>query len=130
MSSHVGVTCDTRDGLKPDQAMDTVAAAYAKTVDKQGDIVILLGDGSTTGTSRDTEFTWSNSNTHLIGVTAPGINKRARIAPATTETDVDGYTPYITISGSGNVFANFSLFQGNSEDSKSSIGIELTGNQN
>ena len=121
---------DNNGGLKPDEAMDTVAAAYAKTVDKQGDIVFLLGDGSTTGTSRDAEFTWSNSNTHLIGVTAPTPNQRARIAPATTATDVDGYTPYITVSGSGNVFSNFSLFQGNSEDSKSSIGIELTGNQN
>lgn len=121
---------DYNDGLRPDSAMDTIAAAYAKTVDKQGDIVFLLGDGSTTGTAMDAEFTWSNSNTHLIGITAPGINKRARIAPASGVTDVDGYTPYITVSGSGNVFANFSLFQGNSEDSKSSIGIELTGNQN
>lgn len=121
---------DSNSGLKPEEAMDTVAAAYAKTVDKQGDIVFLLGDGSTTGTSRDSEFTWANSNTHLIGVTAPTPNQRARIAPASTVTDVDAYTPYITVSGSGNVFANFSLFQGNSEDSKSSIGIELTGNQN
>lgn len=121
---------DTNDGRKPESALDTVEAAYGLCTDKAGDVVILLGDGSTTGTSRDNAIVWSKSNTHLIGVTAPGINKRARIAPPTTATDVDAYTPYITVSGSGCVFSNFSLFQGNSEDSKASIGIELTGNQN
>lgn len=121
---------DNNSGRSPKDALDTVAAAYAKTTDKAGDIVFLLGDGSTTGTARDTAIVWSNSNTHLIGVTAPGLNKRARISTVSASTDVDAYTPYITVSGSGNIFANFSLFQGNSEDSKSSIGIELTGNQN
>ena len=121
---------DSNSGLRPDDPLDTVEAAYNKTVSKQGDIVFLLGDGSTTGTSRDDAIVWANSNTHLIGVTAPGLNKRARISPPTTDTDVDAYTPYITLSGSGCVFANFSIFQGNSEDSKSSVGIYLTGNQN
>ena len=121
---------DSNSGLKPDNALDTVAAAYAKTVSGQGDIVILLGDGGTTGTARDSAITWANSNTHLVGVTAPAVNKRARIAPATTVTDVDAYTPYITLSGSGCVFANFSLFQGNSEDSKASIGIKVSGSRN
>lgn len=121
---------DTNSGESIDQALDTVAAAYAKTVSKRGDVVYLIGDGSTTGTARDTAIVWSNSNTHLIGVTAPGLNKRARIAPATTATDVDAYTPYITLSGSGCVFSNFSLFQGNSEDSKASVGVLVSGNQN
>lgn len=122
---------DSNYGLRPDNALDTVAAAYAKTVDKQGDIVILLGDGSTTGTARDAAIVWSNSNTHLIGVTAPGINRRARISPPTTDAaDVDAYTPYITLSGSGCVFANFSLFQGNSEDTKPSVGIYVSGHRN
>jgi hypothetical protein len=121
---------DTASGLKPEAALDTVAAAFAKTTDKAGDIVILLGDGSTTGTARDEAIVWDHSNTHLIGVTAPGLNKRARIAPPSTATDVDAYTPYITLSGSGCIFANFSLFQGNSEDSKASVGILLSGSQN
>lgn len=122
---------DNNSGLSPDQALDTVEAAYNKTVSKQGDIVFLLGDGSTTGTARDNAIVWANSNTHLIGVTAPGLNRRARIAPPSTDTsDVDAYTPYITLSGSGCIFANFSIFQGNTEDSKSSIGITLSGNQN
>jgi hypothetical protein len=121
---------DTASGLKPEAALDTVAAAFDKTTDKAGDVVILLSDGSTTGSARDEAIVWDHSNTHLIGVTAPGLNKRARIAPASAVTDVDAYTPYITLSGSGCIFANFSLFQGNSEDGKSSVGILLSGSQN
>ena len=121
---------DTASGLTPTAALDTVEAAYNKTTDKAGDIVVLLGDGSTTGTARDNAIVWSNSNTHLIGVTAPTPNQRARIAPPSTSTvDVDAYTPYITVSGSGCIFANFSLFQGQSE-SKASIGMTISGNQN
>jgi hypothetical protein len=121
---------DSASGLKPEAALDTVGAAFAKTTDKAGDVVILLGDGSTTGTSRDAAIVWDHSNTHLIGVTAPGLNKRARIAPPSASTDVGDYSPYITLSGSGCIFANFSLFQGNSEDGASSIGILVSGSQN
>ena len=121
---------DSNDGLRPDQALATVGKAYSKTVDKRGDVVYLLGDGSAAGTSRDTAIVWSNSNTHLIGVTAPAPNQRAQIAPPADDTDVDAYTPYITLSGSGCVFQNFSLFQGNSEDGKASVGIKVSGNRN
>jgi hypothetical protein len=121
---------NNNSGLKPSEPLDTVQAAYDKTVDKQGDIVFLMGDGSTAGTARDVAIVWANSNTHLIGITAPGLNKRARISTVAASTDVDAYTPYITLSGSGCVFANFSVFQGNSEDTKPSIGILLSGNQN
>lgn len=121
---------NNNSGLKPSEPLDTVQAAYDKTVDKQGDIVFLMGDGSTAGTARDVAIVWANSNTHLIGITAPGLNKRARISTVAASTDVDAYTPYITLSGSGCVFANFSIYQGNSEDSKASVGIYLAGNQN
>jgi len=122
---------DYSDGLTPESPLDTVAAAYAKTVDKRGDIVFLMSDGGTTGTARDKAIVWANSNTHLIGVTAPGINRRARISPPSTDAaDVDAYTPYITLSGSGCIFANFSLFQGQTEDSKASVGIYVSGSRN
>lgn len=115
-----------------DYPMDTVSAAYAKCTDTAGDIVVLLNDGNTSGTSReDAKITWSKDNTHLIGLCAPTmVGQRARISPTTTMTDVDAVTPYIDVTGHGNIFANFSIFQGNSEDSKSSIGIRVTGSRN
>jgi hypothetical protein len=122
---------DSNDGLTPLTALDTVTAAYNKTTSGAGDVVYLISDGGTTGTARDVAITWANNNTHLVGICAPTIvNQRARIAPPSTDTDVDAYTPYITVSGSGCIFMNFSVFQGNSEDSKSSIGIKVSGSRN
>ncbi len=122
---------DSNAGTSPKNALDTVAAAYAKTESGRGDVVYLMSDGSATGTARDAAITWSNNNTHLVGLCAPTtVNQRARIAPPTSETDVDAYTPYITLSGSGCCFANFSIFQGNSEDGKSSIGVKVSGSRN
>jgi hypothetical protein len=120
----------TNDGKSPKRALTTVQAAFDKTTSGHGDVVYLLNDGSTTGTARDVAITWDHNNTHLVGLCAPGLNRRARIAPASTATSVDLYSPYITLSGSGCVFQNFSLSQGISEDSHSSIGITVSGSRN
>jgi len=122
---------DSNNGTSPESALDTVAAAFALCTDKKGDTVYLLNDGTTSGTSRDTAIVWNKSNTHLVGLCAPAINARARIAPPTTDaTDVDAYTPYITISGNGCVFANISIFQGNSENTVPSVGLYVSGARN
>lgn len=123
------VGSDDNDGSF-EAPFDTIAEAYSRCTSGYGDIVFLLNDGGTTGTARDVAITWAKNNTHLIGLCAPGLNQRARISPATTATDVDAYTPYITLSASGCVFSNFSIFQGNSEDSKASVGIKVSGSRN
>ena len=122
---------DGNSGKRPDQALKTVTAAYNKTVDKQGDVVYLLNDGNTSGSAREAAgITWSNDNTHLIGLCAPSVNQRARITPTSGSTDVDAFTPMITLSGIGCVFSNISIVQGNSEDGKASVGILLSGERN
>ncbi len=122
---------DGNTGLSPDKAMDTVTAAYNKTVDKAGDTIYLLNDGNTSGSAREpTGLVWSNDNTHLVGLCAPSINQRARMTPTSTSTDVDAYTPFLTVSGDGNIFQNVSLVQGNSEDGKASVGILCSGLRN
>lgn len=108
----------------------TVTAAYNKTTDKAGDVVYLLNDGNTSGTSRDTAtITWSNDNTHLVGLCAPSmISQRARISPPTSATAI--VTPQLTVSGNGCTFANVSLFEGTSEDSVASESVRVTGSRN
>lgn len=108
----------------------TVSAAYALTTDKAGDVVYLLNDGNTSGTSReDATITWSNDNTHLIGVCSPtNISQRARISPSTTNTSI--VTPQLLVSGNGCVFANISLFEGTSEDATASECVRVTGSRN
>ena len=47
-------------GTSPATAVTTVTIAYDKTVDKRGDVIYLMNDGNTTGTSRDAAtITWA-----------------------------------------------------------------------
>lgn len=121
---------DSNDGTAPDRALDTVSAAYAKTVDKRGDVIYLLNDGNTSGTARESAtITWAKDNTHLIGLCAPSfISQRARISPPSGQSTI--VTPQLTVSGDGCVFANISLFEGTSEDSVASECVRVTGSRN
>lgn len=121
---------DSNTGLDPDNALDTISAAYAKAVDKRGDVIYLLNDGNTSGTSReDATITWAKDNTHLIGLCAPTmISQRARISPSSSNASI--VTPQLTVSGDGNIFANLSLFEGTSQDSVASTCVSVTGDRN
>lgn len=127
---HGALGNDGNNGRKPQEALKTLTAAYALCTDGAGDTVYILNDGSTAASVRDVALTWAKDNCHIIGLGAPSINQRARIAPATTVTDVDAYTPYLTLSASGCVISNVSWFQGNSEDGKASVGIKVSGSRN
>ena len=116
---------DNRSGLSPDEPLDTVSAALALCTAGKNDTVVLIGDGSTTGTSRDTAtIAWSKNATHLVGVCAPAmISQRARISPPTAAAAI--VTPQMKVTGSGCIFANVSLFEGNAENGVASVGIEV-----
>jgi len=110
---------------------DVPVGTYTLTVDKRGDVIYLLNDGNTTGSARETAaLVWAKDNTHLVGLCAPAVNQRSRITPTSGSTDVDAYTPFLTVSGHGNIFQNIALVQGNSEDGKASVGILNSGNRN
>jgi hypothetical protein len=119
-------------GLRPDDALTTITAAYALTTDKAGDVIYLLNDGNTSGSAREAAaLVWAKDNTHLVGLCAPSVNQRSRITPPSASTvDVDAFTPFLTVSGHGNIFQNIALVQGQSEDGKASVGILNSGNRN
>jgi hypothetical protein len=111
--------------------LKTVSAAYDLCTAGAGDTVYVLNDGSTTASVReDAGLTWAKANTHLVGLCAPSINQRARITPTSGSTDVDAFTPMLTVSADGCIIKNISLVQGNSEDGKASVGIHVTGLRN
>lgn len=138
---------DGNSGLKPSQAFATIYKGHAACTSGKNDVVYLIGDGGTTGTARlstalaqsvDSSVTagtlvWSKSATHLIGVTAPATNRRARIATPTgtyTYTTFGSVTNLITISGSGCYFANFSVFSEFSTGGTGEITMAVTGQRN
>ncbi len=95
-----------------DSPMATLTGAYGRCVAGNNDVVIIVGDGSTTATQRlSATLVWAKSATHLVGMTAPtAISQRARISTATGATA--NVNPLVQVTAQGCVFANFSLFQG------------------
>lgn len=119
---------DGNNGASPDKAMATVSFAYSKTVDKSGDVIHLLNDGNTTGSSvEDATITWSNDNVHLVGHCAPVfLSQRSRIVWQGTSV----VTPLINVTGNGNSFHNVSVIEETSEDGVASVGLQVTGQRN
>ena len=120
---------DGNSGGSPSQALATLYQALNKAVEGNNDVVILIGNGQSSGTARLSTasaqtitpaatagtLVWNKDATHLVGVCAPSMfSQRARIAPPTgTYTQATfGSGNFVTVSSSGCFFANFSLFNG------------------
>lgn len=129
---------DGFDGLTPQSAFKTLYMAHSRMTAGKNDVCYLIGDGSTTGTARlslanaqsvDSSVTagtlvWSKNACHLIGETAPTrVAQRARIAPpsGTYTVTTFGSANFVTVSASGCIFMNFSLFNGFSTGGASQI---------
>lgn len=129
---------DGNEGTSPDSPLATLYMAHAKMTAGKNDVAVLIGDGSTAATARLSlalaqtvtpaattgTLNWTKNACHLIGETAPtGIASRARIAPPTgTYTQATfGSGNFVTVSASGCIFMNFSLFNGFSTGGNSQI---------
>ena len=127
---HGSLGADGNNGLSPSAPLKTLTTAYGLMEDGRGDVAYIMNDGSTTATVRDVALVWAKDNCHIVGLGAPSINQRARISTVSASTDVDAYTPYLTLSASGCIISNVSWFQGNSEDGVASVGIKVSGSRN
>ena len=119
-------------GLKQNDALSSVGAAYALTTDKKGDVIYYLNDGNTTGSSREATIplVWSNDNTHLVGCCAPvPVSQRARVTPVSTAALTAN--PVISVTGHGNSFSNLQIAHwGADTNGIAARGVDVTGNRN
>ena len=119
-------------GLRPDKALVSVGAAYAKTVSGRGDTVYLMNDGTTSGSSRESTIplVWANDNTHLVGLSAPSlVSNRARITPVTTAALLAAAV--INVTGNGNQFRNVQIAHfGADTNGIAARGVDITGARN
>ena len=124
---------DGNAGNLPTNAVQTLAAGYALLTSGNNDVLVLIGNGASTGSARIATFTWAKSACHLIGVCAPSaISQRARIANATTS-GLTMTANFFTVSGSGCLFQNISWFVGAGAGQTgiaASICLTVTGTRN
>lgn len=116
---------DGQSGESPLEAKATVPAAYALTTSGRHDTVFYIG-GDTADTLAET-LVWSNSHTHLIGLTIPnpGMGLRCRIISGAT-TDL---TEVVTLSGHGCIFANVKIANESDADADSGA-MTVSGERN
>jgi len=131
----------------PELPLKTLYGALAKCTAGNNDVVVLMGDGSSTGSARlstalaqtiDSSATagtlnWNKNATHLIGVAAPTmVAQRARIAPPTgtyTQATFNSLA-FINVTASGCYFANLSVFCGFSTGANGMIAWTDSGSRN
>lgn len=122
---------DNNSGLARNDALATVAGAYAKLTSGAQDVVIIAPSGGTGRTSETTAITWAKRFAHLIGSAAPTFqDARAGIN--------FGSGGSLTISENGCLFRNLT-FNGTTDinvpvtlsgDYNSFVGIDFKGSLN
>ncbi len=120
---------DGNDGLSPQRALKTIAAAYAKCTANKNDVVYVIGSSDSAADTTDDQtatLTWAKDLTHLIGI-GPGsrFSHRARIGTQTT-----GLTPLVNVTADNCLFANLQAFHGVTGDDTGLICWQDTGNRN
>lgn len=115
---------DTNAGDRWTKPLATIAAAYAKCVANQHDVVLL--NATSAGHTLSAALTWAKNYTHLVGMCAPGmVGQRARIFQLSTLT---GMAPLIDITSQGCVFRDLYSFQG-VDDATSLVNVRLNAAQ-
>lgn len=116
---------DTYSGTNWKKPLASVAAAYAKCVADQHDVVVMIANDS--GDEPSAAITWSKDFTHLVGLSSnlPGVGQRCRIV-GTAGNDL---TPIVTFSGKGCIVRNIQFYNGKDADTDSGAVI-VSGGRN
>lgn len=87
----------------PTDPYATISQAYSQCVADRNDVVLVTGTVHATST-----LTWAKNKTHLIGLTAPSQNNRARIS----QTGSTVFTPLVNVTAQGCIFQDIATFHG------------------
>lgn len=115
---------NSNSGLKWDQPLLGIDAAYAKCTTLHNDVILLVGNGTSYATTA--AFTQAKSFTHFVGLSVPvPLEPRTRIkCPAALAT-----TPFIAWQGTGCVVKNISFWHETS-NAAGLVNVYLTGGRN
>lgn len=138
---------DGNEGTSPEFPFATLYRAVSKARSGKNDVVVLISDGTTTGTARlslalaqsiDSTATsgtlnWNKNSLHLVGVCAPTrVGQRARIAPptGTYTASTFGANTFINVTGAGCSFSNVDVYAGFSTGSTTMVAWAEAGGRN
>jgi hypothetical protein len=114
---------NSNSGLKWDQPLAGIDAAYALTTTLKNDVILLVGNG--TSYTASTVITWANDFTHLIGLNSGGPEPRTRIKCSAALAT----TPFVTWSGDGCVVKNLSFWHETS-NAAGLVNVLVSGSRN
>lgn len=138
---------DGYDGTSPETPFATLYRAVSRATDNNNDVIVLIGNGLSSGTARlslalaqtidstasSGTLNWNKDALHLVGVSAPtAVGQRSRIAPptGTYTASTFGANTFVDVTGAGCMFLNIDVFVGFSTGSTTMIGWAEGGGRN
>ena len=91
----------------PADPFATLTQALANCTANNSDVVFMVGSVHVSAT-----VTWNKSKTHLIGLSPPSQNSRARIAIGNSVVSPNAVTPLVNVTAAGCYFKNIEGFNG------------------
>lgn len=117
---------DAYDGLSPENALGTLSRAHALMTADQDDIAVVFGGVSNIAVRETATLTWSKNKCHIIGVNSFNrVSHRVSLRAASGSM----FTPLMTLSADGCMFANMHLFHGY-DDASAQVCLNITGERN
>ena len=108
----------------PSDPFKTLTQALAGCTSGNSDVIFMVGSVHVT-----TTVAWNLNKTHLIGLSPPSQNSRARIAIADT-TLTTLVSPLVNVTGAGCYFQNIEVFHGNAQATTGEVSWAEAGGQN
>lgn len=124
---------DSNSGKEPGQAFKTLATALAAATANQNDVVFLMAESNTAGSTTNylsANLDWNKDGVHLVGVNNGSfIGQRSRIAPLST---ANSFATLFTVSANNCLISNIEFFQGVGATTLSAAqtALKITGDRN
>jgi len=107
----------------PQDAYKTLTQALSQCTANNNDVVFVTGSIHVTAT-----VAWNKARTHMIGLSPPSQNSRARIAINNTAATTGAVSPLVNVTASGCIFQNVEAFNGINQAATQVAWAEAGGN--
>lgn len=123
---------DGNTGRKPTKAFQTLAKALSMATANNGDVVYLIAESNTAGSTTDYQsvtLDWNKDGVHLVGINdSSKLGQRSRIAQLSTVKSID---TLFKLSANNCLIQNLEIFQGvASSTAVTPVAMQITGQRN